>query len=274
MPLKVGRGKNQCLAFTSKGHKRCRLEKEPNQKTCRIHKHYYEDWLTKHPPFYHIDHISRRHLREYVFQLQNRYVQLSETFLTGLAAPYFQYYAFVMRFTDYPILLNDRCFYTLMASIPLSLCISANRNLPEQFMKHLLELAFFLKDAPSCIVVLRYVLYECARYFHQTNLSFDTGTFILTNLFELPGWRYLLYWNGLDETLQRIWANLTVPETTFWTMDVFRQHLQLFYVYHASTIRLTTRVFKQELMAKAFHPERIQRLLDAGYVLDDIFDNL
>jgi hypothetical protein len=246
----------------------------PNQKTCCIHKNYYKDWLTKHPPFYDTDHISIRQLKEYIFQLKNRHVILSESFLTGLAVPYFQYYAFVMRYSDFPIILNSHCFYTLMASVPRSLCSAAHNNLLQLFIKHLVELAFFLKDPKSCSVVLGYVLYECGRYFIQFNVPFDTGTFILTNLFELPGWRYLLYWKGLDEALTKIWDVLTVPGSTFWTIDVFRQHLHLFHMYHGSSIRIHSNLFKEELIANVLHPRRVQRLLDLGYSLDDILDNL
>jgi hypothetical protein len=273
MPLKVGKGKFQCLGFCSKTHKRCRLERRQGQKTCQIHTNYYDAWTTKHPPFYHPDHISKRHLKEIIFQLQNHHVEVSQTFLSALAAPYYQYYALVMKYSDYPLSLNHRCFRTMMDEIPTSICHAANRNNFFLFFSRLVELGHCLKDPISCKTTFRFVLYKYICFFSEHNLSFDTGAYILQMTFELPGWRFLLYWNGLDETLDTVWKLLPELPQSFWSKDVFRQHLYMFHMYHANPIRLINGIFKEEAIQKVFHPDRIQRLLDKGYTLDEIFDN-
>ena len=266
----------QCLAFSKKDHRRCRLAREPGDKVCKIHTPYFSNWFLEHPPWYKFAWLSQRQQKEYTFQLTGGHVQVPEDHVRFLGNHYFEYYEFLVRVAKIPVCWNlsllKTCITTILEDIlngrPPSMSIEPFLNTPE-----------------DCKVTFRCLLevwiWENVLVRIREGVPYPTESmlFLWTELTTTSSnWQQLLWSKVLRESIEEgitVCKN-TVESNIYRTMGV--QLLTLvqetwiprFHKHFAGPLRERANLFKEELVAQAWHPRRVERWLEAGAELEDL----
>lgn len=281
MPLLATNEKEQCCAFDRSDHRRCRLIREPEKLTCKIHKTYYVNWHTKHPPLIDIL-LSKRIEEEYRFQYKNGYVELDYPGLLNFAMnvnvnSYRKYFRILLETTSFS--LKD-CPYILSTLIATDF----GPNIPMPFETHLAtitSLMYVFKDPETLLMFLEHLTIYIVNYsFTSTTHSHTALTYSTIVNSHLP-WSSLLYADSISQILPRTIRyfhenfGLTQEHRDFidqFTKLYLEPTLDNFHHSHRHLIRYRCEQIKEELIAEVCHPRRIQKLIDQHGldILEDI----
>ena len=258
----------QCCGFTSKGHRRCRLERQPKSLTCYIHRNYYKGWEDRNSPLVMYEHLSKREKDEYEFQLKHRYVTIPETHVRYLTEFQRGYYEVFMKYTDHSASLNPVCLNDIFYP-PISGRITYQASATYMEM--------YLKDAESCICVLdvymRHLIWVA---------NGDPDIYIeFLQIYTRPElWRQLLFSTDLEQCFMN--KSEYIRQNARYAYEVWDPlHIQLpdglvqlfikeFNSYHSNPIKKRCAVFKEELIANAWRPSRVEAWVEAGVNLEDL----
>jgi hypothetical protein len=265
----------QCCAF-GKDHRRCRLASLPETNTCYVHKFYYINWFNSHPGFFSLNFISKRQLKEYIFQFRNRYVTLPVAHVTSIPANWYDYYNTIIMYTDHCPLVNRACLRNVVniivrgAFVPIA---------PGQFDESVYEdLRFFLKSPEACAVVFHELVQaglDLLRWgWRNVPRTVDVIHSIYSKFFALEEWRYI----ACGSSLIKLFKNALTPmdrfdhfvRTTF--HPAFVGAIRELKQTHRSHMKNRVAVFREELVAQVFHPDRMQQLIDTYGI--DVLDTL
>jgi hypothetical protein len=293
-PKRAASIKSQCLAY-SKEHRRCRLERDANSKTCSIHRNYYRDfWTNTYHSYGNIEWATSRQRAEYEFQLQNGHVEVPEWYFKRLKRSDRKEYLWLIQVAKCNPLCNREVFYYIITCMIDELLTFY--DLPKDRIRLLTNEFELLLQTPKCCqeaftVLLFKALIAHKHYSHLITESrshmfwYRTFTFIKpwTQLLKSPvlhdciaefrnklntiGMTFLAQEEGIgwgdDPGVGTVEQLLTVLNNV---ENVVKNSLN----ERTMILRQNAQELKRDLAAIAFAPERVSRLLDAGYELEDI----
>ena len=281
MPSQVARTpEEQCLAF-AKDHRRCRLEKEEGQQTCPYHKEYFSRWFDTRKGF-HRAVSSKREIEEYHFQICKKHVTVPESHIASLDVNYSEYYTWLLEHTDYPATVNRRCLKYCVDTLSWSIFIAKRLDSTKRLFNSLAYLFTDVETIQICFELFWEEMVDTFR-FYKGSEQFYTQRF--RQVFYSPVWRPILFQKDLWYCIQIIWeknlereaqqlANMN-PHLHFkeeWSRERFQDLLYEMTVFHQTKIKERIQPFKEELIAAAWHPRRVERWIEK-YGLD-ILDTL
>lgn len=249
----------QCTAFGKRDKRRCRLERHPGEKTCEVHRRYYETWHDTHRLF-DLHYIGIRERRELEFQIEGGYVSIPHSWIVQLRSTGERaWYPFLLTHVDFPPTLNISCFHELMFQEFFYKVLWSE----EDFMRR------HVRDVESCnqamYLILQYAMIMCHGGLYS---YFDL---VETYLRRLDWWPIAFSTSYMDlcESLH------TQFQQTFSVSYAFDDpnnqlvgYMKKFHRHLGRALRKRCEVYKEELIAAAWAPKRIQRWLDMGYDLD------
>lgn len=281
----------QCLGY-SKDHRRCRLERDANSKTCSIHRNYYRDWwYYTFRPFSTMEWASKRQKAEYEFQIQNDHVQVPERIIQDLRTSDLKLYRWFIRVAHIDPLLNRRCFIHNL-SYPVDSLLMAYTISEERIQTCVEEIRSMLVSPKCCEEAFSILVHRALanmkffNYMISPERRVEFWDQIFSNIKE---WTILLkspaYINCLDEfekkfsTIGTAFLNtenmeddidvLNVDELTQ-ILNEFRHVVRLSLDSRCTILREKAMELQKEFARRAFAPERVARLLEAGYEIEDI----
>jgi hypothetical protein len=282
----------QCLGFGKKDIRRCRLERRPGGRTCQIHRNYYNNWLEKHPMFDCTNTVhgpTERQLEEYRFQVKGGHVPISEQYLATIPPRFCTYYVFLLLNTSLSPSLNPKAMSKYIDDLLSPVFTNTNIYFNKESFKQSIVPAMdiLLQDLPSCILVFESVLSFIFRYVIMS-IILETEVrpiewILEVLLLENNGWKQLLYCTQplklyMEKRKIFLSMNSTVQQMQhaihMFLDPVVIPILQLFHVVHASRIAASLQPHKEEIIASACHPRRMVRLLDMGYTLEEILEQM
>jgi hypothetical protein len=293
-PKRAASSKSQCLAY-SKEHRRCRLERAANSKTCSIHRNYYRDfWTHTYRSYGNIEWASQRQRAEYEFQLRNGHVEIPEWYFKRLKKSDRKEYLWLIQVAKCNPLRNLEVFYYVILCMVDELLTFY--DLPKERITRLTSEFELLLQTPKCCqeafsVLLFRTLYA---YKHYSYLITETrGHMFWYRTFTfIKSWSQLLKSPALNECIAEFRNKLNTIGMSFLVHEegngwndgpavgtveqllTVLDHVQ--YVVNNSLneraliLRQNAQELKRDLVAIAFAPERVSRLLDAGFQIEDI----
>jgi hypothetical protein len=256
--------KTQCTAFGKRDKRRCRLERRSGFLTCRVHANYYETWYQTHYLFDRRQ-MGKREREEVEFQIQRGYVTIPTEWVQRFYTPgEKEWYPFLLEHTDISPLENIPCFEHLIYAKFLHRYIG-NWIHPSEFNP-------YIRNPDCALFVFRMTVNWCSLMSHGGFYSFlDLMKVYLSQL----DWRPILYSAACLDTFEDVMVDLqaTFPNQN----DIYdlanpinpiAKFLKKFHKRVAKGVYDRCAIYKEELMAAAWAPRRIQRWLDMGYDLD------
>lgn len=256
---------DQCLAFSRNNHRRCRLRRLEGQKTCNTHKNYYKRWFVNHQPWYRITWLSQRELAEWKFQLSNGYVDIPESYVRSLNGSLSEYYRFLVQYAQVPVDWNRPC---LTASIVI------DPQHPEQTTD---ALRIFLNTPEDCAIVFKELLFRWIQTliaYHQKNSIWlpyaDALRILQTIITGCEDWQQLLFSQSIENELARRARIFHVAGSMLAHINItyvlpLQQDLPLaFKTFFKDAAKRRIAPFHEELIAAAWHPDRVSKWLEAG----------
>jgi hypothetical protein len=276
----------RCYAF-GKNHRRCRLTREEDSKTCHIHRNYYYTWWYAHPPFYELNLLSKRQQRELLFQLIHKHVIIPQEHVAQLHTGFHQYYIFLIKYAGINPLWNRGLMRHILHS-----CI--HRSLwPETYRGEINSdvLQDLLCSPEVCKEAFQMILhYLC--YFASSNVVNITPQSIIDMMVYIfcgiPQWMQLFKSQDIDECITTLeafikengaaaladaeWADGEERNTqrALNALVSIRTTVHSTFTTRKMLLKNKMNPIKEELAARAFAPERIARLLDAGLEPEDL----
>lgn len=248
----------QCLAFSSKnGPRRCRLEKRPGHKTCNIHRNYYKDWCERNVPADKWNFLTHRQQEEYRFQISRGLVEIPAEQIVLLRPSQLDYYTLFMRYTDYSPTINMRCLteYTFLRS-------ELNQSIEE----------YMLKDVETCYIIFKNIILRSIIICQESqSITMQTVEKFLSR----PECKQLLFsakLSTLFEVFQQFiyiyapeWTELYDSYEIYKKDGLIQSHLHNAFSVHVAAIKKYCAIYKEELIAAAWKPSRIQKWLALGF---------
>jgi hypothetical protein len=284
--MKVAQTANeQCLGYSKKDHRRCRLQRRPGEKTCLIHKHYYTNWFNTHT-VNEWRTAGKRCRSEIVFQLRNRHVVPPSHILARIPTHSLDVWNLFVQFSDEPISLNEECFHFAVKNIVKSLLILKHTG-SDKYRDYIQTIRksidIYLKTPDDCkmvfLKILNCIMTMLALQFETFRVSIQTLRLVLRILFLKPnGWRQMVFSRELETlySLERSTHVIMWPDTyerVFVTKldPAFSQVFEEMQNKHKQAIQTRVNILKEDLIAAALHPCRIEPLIEKYgiEVLDD-----
>lgn len=276
MPHKLATNKaEQCLGF-SKDHRQCRLIRRSGERTCAIHKHYFSDWISNHCHFYKWEWLSKRQKAEFQFQLSNGYVQISQEHVCRLNHTHLDYYLKLVDYAKIPVEWNMVLLHTAVYRILDEVLKQTERTV---------NLSYFLQTPRNCILTLtallrslvsKTVLYRLAegQWMPLTRLvSVWFECTIINAEWEQLLWSQELrtcFRDELEVCLQDPSNTLLVAVGRSIVKPLYDEWIPLFHSTFASRHKERMSLIKEELVAQAWHPRRVEKWVEAGCILEDL----
>lgn len=261
-----------CTAFAD-DHRRCRLVQEANKKTCIIHKNYYKNWFEKHHPHFGIRNLTKRKLAELEFQILEGHVVPTKDYVLSIAtfSHMVPYYLLLCRGGTDPM-TNPNMFHLAVEMIChdalLGMRYDPERSTNWQIISST-SINTLLVKPEYCIIVLQDVVMYLLRYIepiliHQRLDEYQERI--------LEVWDLFLSNSNMIQILksQEFKEFLT---TTQKSIRERAEHFLSFYMRNMETlvttmmqtsetiIRSRVQIYKEELMAYCWSPERIEKYL-------------
>lgn len=262
----------QCLAFT-KDHRRCRLQRDDGQQTCEYHKEYFLKWLETHKGFHHAI-SSKRQMEEYRFQICNHHVTIPESYIATLTIHYQAYYEFLVKETGCSSLVNHRCFKYGIDTLSWAIFIETNLARTKRLFN---SLAHFFTDVESILFCFRLFWKEMVETFRFYKADDEMYQKRFQQVFYSPVWRPILFNKELWYTIQTVWEenqrreieqgilmNRALELKEQWSRERFQDMLYTMTAFHQKKMKGRIQPFKEELIAAAWHPKRVERWLEMG----------
>lgn len=254
----------QCCAFSKSDKRRCRLERESEKLTCHIHRNYYTNWLEKCKPIFKWESLSSREKDEIIFQISNRYVEIPEEIIKSLSPGHIGFFKILMQYTDHSPLLNYFCLNNFIEKI-----ISD--------VKYYNEIEFVIKDPKSAYMTI-YILQKSLVYF--SNESIEQYFSLLTNFTDQENFRNILY-SSYNQNIFKANRDFFTMVTPFFPelftpglWDAENGHIRKWIIQfnsvHSKRLLQRISVFKEELLANAWHPSRVNKWLESGKDPEDL----
>ena len=269
----------RCLAFT-KDHRRCRLQREDESNTCPYHKDYFSRWLETHEGFHSV-HSSKREIEEYKFQIINKHVHIPEYYISKLSLFDYEYYNFLIRHTKHSAVANRDLLMYSVHSLGFTIFISKRHKAAKEYCKKLFPL---FTDPISILICFQGLWHEMVKTYRSYT---DEETQYMTrfrNVFFSPMWRPIVLNSNLWYAIETVWElvlrneeeiarhlNLESRYIEQWSRERFQDMLYEMIVYHQKKMKERIQPFKEELMAAAWHPKRVEKWITM-YGLESIDD--
>jgi len=281
----------QCLGFGKNDKRRCRLERRPGERTCQIHRNYYDNWIEKHPMFDFMSTLNGptdRTLEEYRFQIKEGHVPISEEYFASIPPRMYSYYVFLLLNTTLSPLLNQKAMAKYIDELLSPVFTNVSLRHKETFKSTIVPaLDILLQDFPSIVMVYESILSFLFRFVILSSiLEIEVGQIewiLEVLLLENNSWKQLLYSTKplkmyMEKRKLFLHTNNTIQQMQYAIHSlldpVIIPTLQIFHVVHASKVAGRLQPYKEELIASACHPRRLHRLLELGYTLEDILDQM
>jgi hypothetical protein len=294
---------SRCHAFGSHDIRRCRLERIPGENTCSIHKNYYKGWLARNNPRnMPFRDLSLRKQIEHIYQIQHKLVDIPQSFIEQLHLYDDDYFEIYIKYTNHSPLLNKPCFETMINRYLFDFYYK-DSHLARRDFEYLKEfdifedtLNIYMKDIESIqyiisiiskFIIVRKIIMnvdEDAPPLEDEDIQLYTQIFATTLLIHLntDDFRPLVYSTNLEEYIlpkhvqKRVQNRLPEllelyhPEFLSKPENIISSIARCFNTFHSWNIRVRCKIFKEELMQKAWHPKRIEKYLELGIELLDL----
>ena len=273
-----------CLAFT-KERRRCRLERT-SRTTCDVHKNYFKDWFTKHPPF-----------RNYYCELENsRIMNEYKTILTGPLRPtlayiqsipdnndYISFYMMLVSYTGVNPLLNKPCFKrSIRYAIDEIFGIYSSHMRTQNIKNAHIVLNILCINTELTYEVFRYIIfYTVERMINLQRISTLTeeqlvslGTSLLTIIFLSDVWRFVFMSHDIKAICKRVSNKLSVlldpVKVDYFMNTIVATSIETLKQDIITHIKKKCNIYKEDLMMTVYEPSRLQKYLDSGLELEDL----
>lgn len=269
---KAATPEEQCLAFT-KDHRRCRLQRDEGSKTCPYHTQYFSTWLETHPGFQRSS-SSRRLIEEYEFTISNRNIEIPELYIEAIDINYSEYYAYLIDQTGYSAAINTRCLKYCVSSLAWPMIIAENLTTTKQMFNSLAPLFTDVESTMVCFTRLWKEIVETFRFYEKEESAYMKR---FRQVFYSPIWRPIMFNRDLWYTIQTIWEANQAREVNMmgrmnphlrfkeeWSRERFQDMLYEVMSYHQKRVKDRIQPFKEELIAAAWHPRRVEKWLEMG----------
>ena len=269
----------QCLAFT-KDHRRCRLQRDEGSKSCPYHKDYFLYWLETHGGF-QSSSSSKRLIEEYNFTISNRNIEIPESYIATMTIHYSEYYKYLIDQTGYSSTLNMTCLKYCVDAVAWPMFIATKLETTKHEFNNLAPLFTDVESTLYCFQLLWKEIVETFRFYEKEDAAYMKR---FRQVFYSPVWRPLIFNKDLWYTIQTIWEenqlreqrtrNRMNPLLQFkaeWSRERFQDMLYEMTTYHQKKMKERIQPFKEELMAAAWHPRRVEKWINM-YGLESIDD--
>jgi hypothetical protein len=247
----------RCTAFGQKDKRRCRLKRQKGELTCQIHINYYRNWYQTHR-FFDRYYMSRREIDELEFQIQHHYVTIPPEWVVQLYTPGERaWYPFIIENTHLSPALHPDCFQSLFYNTFLYNTVWNNQNYMQSYVR----------DVETCLLAFTMILEWSMQQSHGGLYSCMD---LMRVYMEKLNWHPILYSVECSRIVYMREARIRslFSSCTEDPIQFFDRCIQSFHARAAKSIRDRCGQYKEELVATALAPRRIQRLLDMGYDLD------
>ena len=254
MPRVAKTEKEQCTAF---GPRRCRLERKPGHTTCHIHRNYYKGWSERNQPANHWNDLTRRQQAEYFFQVSRGLVEIPAEQIVDLRLSQLDYYTLFMRYTDHSPTLNMRCLTEYIF-------LQADNGYDID--------GYMLKDADTCYTIFKSIILRSIilRRADPISIMAAAETFL-----SKPECRIIVYSDkliSLFEFFREIihvyvpeWPELYDSYQIHKKNSLIRNSLRRAFLVHAAAIKKRCDIYKEELIAAAWKPSRVEKWIEDGF---------
>lgn len=285
--------KSQCLAF-SKDHDRCLLERDADSKTCSIHHTYYQHWwTTTYRSYFDIKRGSPKQQEEFEFQLKNGHVKVPKWYFEELKKGDYLEYIWLIQVANCDPLDNRKLFEDILRTSVYGIfkIESFNQSYAKRLVKEIQTLLqtpkHCLEAFPILIFHMLFVLRKDNGLVYKPSIE-EFWNMIFTNIKE---WSQLLKSSLIQDCLDDARTKLPVigAEITDWeigngvywrktsNIEQLQQCLEWItdivnrsFQERTKTLRNNAQELKRDLAHIAFAPDRVSRLLEAGYEMEDI----
>jgi hypothetical protein len=221
-------------------------------------------------------------MAEYKFQIVNKHVHIPESYVAQLGRIYAGYYLFLIEQTGYPASVNLPLVRYIVKSESWLIFVTQYHTVAKQYWTRLAPLFTDPTSILVCFRVLWEEMVETYRFYK------DEGNHFLTrfrHVFFSPVWRPIIFHANLWYIIQTIWeqnaneeefrAQNMHPDLRFkeeWSRERFQDMLYEMTVHHQTKLKERIQPFKEELIAAAMHPRRVERLINEYGI--DVLDML
>lgn len=280
----------RCWGF-SKDHRRCRLVRRVGHRTCSVHKHYFQGWEYNHPPFISMtyDQLQKqeyRIIREYRTVLENRFIDV-EKYVENIpdGRLYNDFYLWVLSFTSVDSRVNlhqfqgtiklyvDDC-YLLNSSVYMSDQVAQSTDLNRIYRSIGLLCTNVMQIKLSFLYCIEHYLLKVYRLFtfpffaSQANIEYAKQW--LSVCLDWPPFRSLLF-SDFPRICFVLLKDKYPSSYQAWIIDeLIRPTVEQQTLVWKSLCQSECYVFKEELMMKQWHPDRVLKLIEEGW--EDICD--
>jgi len=277
-----------CKAFTE-DRRRCRLSCLSGKNTCRIHKNYFTNWFQKHGylSLEQMENRNSRKFREFNFVISNKFIQIPELYVRDipLLDDYVPFYVWLCKHGADPF-WNLQCFMK-------TINVTVDNVFTNFFCRNIL-----VTEAPRYIQIfnnlfitneykkegLKYIiLYTFYKAIHLYNIYIDedgrnnvvlSSTSFLNDMLTYIDYKTLLF-NDLSYIIDDVKRILLIDHDAH-IIDFFMNTIILGSIEETkqgtkNDLRNRCNIFKEELMAYVYYPDRIFTLINkyGMNILDD-----
>jgi hypothetical protein len=207
--------------------------------------------------------MGKREREEVEFQIQRGYVRIPTEWVQRLYTPgEKEWYPFLIEHTDISPLSNVTCFEHIVYAKLLHRYVWTNTA----------DFNTYIREPQSALFVFHMILHWCILMSHGGFYSFLD---LMRTYLERLDWCPLLFsaacidecQSAMDDLREAFPTHDDIGDLANPTNPLVK-FLKKFHKRTANGVRTRCAVYKEELMAAAWAPRRIQRWLDMGYDLD------
>lgn len=279
-PRRAHSENERCLAFNNSDHRRCRLQKMNGARVCYAHRNQYRDWFETHECFLDWFSLTKRQQAEQIFQFKNRHIHTNWIVFTKPLEDYTDLFCFLTAQGVIEPETNPTLFISAALRTQLAFAQKKDTHLfqgiqPQPFDYH----EQLCRTPTACQYLIQSYLsfarHSLLRGFPTLNIGGQKE--IVNLLFTKFNLRPILFSNLFAECIQLekdILLEVITPLQKFLWYDILAPFLisswEIYQLSEVTTLMEKTAVFKEDLIAAAWHPRRIHRWFEQGLTPDDL----
>jgi hypothetical protein len=278
----------RCKAFT-KDHRPCRLSITKGN-TCDVHKNYFSQWFANHPALddTYLRDEKKRIYKEYSTILFKGFLKPTEAYIQSIPdSPFCMFFYLKVCEIDCVNPLWNRAlfkrviryyihsFFSLYRNPDFNRWVSTKNDMYSAFNKlfsnvSLMKVGF--KYVIQCVLVEIIRLYGIYRL--DDDVIFRLSIHFFKIIYETKIWRGLFMAEDLKQICDVVREKMAIsfnPEIVdFFMNTVIAYGLEENKMITRQALRDRCSIYKEGIMMAAWHPNRVDRLLNAGIDFDDM----
>ena len=278
----------RCKAFTE-DRRPCRLSCAKGKKTCSIHRNYFINWFQKNTylPLEYMETMQSRKYKEYNAIIGNKILPIPESYVSGIPSSdiYIPFYIYLCKHGA-DSFWNKGCFIAaikiVVDNVFTNFFCRNILHLEEENYIHLFNNIFIspVHKKEGIKYIILYFFYKTLNLYNlyddalgKHNVITATADF-LNNMLRYTDFKTILFSDLsdiLDEVKGMILTNYNAYIIDFLMNTIILVSLENTKQDTKNNLRNRCNIFKEELMAYVYHPDRIFPLINkyGMNILDD-----